>query len=311
MLQQFVHVAHSKMFPLTGVILLLCFFFFAFFLFWQPTSWPPINAVPLTGGRWGNQGHNPCVQLCCLYYPLVLLLQYLLSYSCPLYPFFLRGQNNLSPSILSCITRLPLFVSFLSLNTADILHFSCTPASPSSLTSIHSLFCHLARFEVDPSICLWLRRQGCGEGGCVEGGGGGSDADSSSSRYLIKMAVRAHCNYWSACHATTLACLCASLHVCVCVWRWMPLPMCERVSVLILLDWECLISDSPQRPAMTCLPHTTHCPQNTDRRNRWNWLLCVHLDIKQHSATSVSWMQMVIHFKIQNTVSDALSRAIL
>lgn len=140
------------------------------------------------------------------------------------------------------------------------IFFLISPHSPSSLTSIHSLFCRLARLEVDPSVCLWLC-EGGRRGGMEDEGG----ADSPSfSRYLIKMAVRANCNYQSL-HATTPPCLCVCMHTVR--LHGEPRSMCECAcsSVLIVLEWIRLISDSPQSPAMTCLPHIPHCPLNTDK----------------------------------------------
>lgn len=63
-----------------------------------------------------------------------------------------------------------------------------------------------------------------------------------------------------------------------------PSSMCKRasMSVLIVLGWIRLISDSLQRPAMTCLPHIPHCPLNTDERCLpvlvciWNYQMFTH-----------------------------------
>lgn len=212
-----------------------------------------------------------------LYCPALLL-------SWPLYPFFAR--TTFCPSNLPSNFPRHLLPSFL-LSIADVFFYllALPPLSPPSiLFSVISL----SSRSTPPSV------SGSAEEAGREGEGG---ADSPSfSRYLIKMAVRANCNYQSLYAATP-----PRLRVCVrTVWlRTVLLSMCEcaSMSVLIVLGWIRLISDSPERPAMTCLPHIPRCPLNADERCLpvlvciWNYLMFTDLCLMNADSKHYHAMQ--------------------
>lgn len=151
------------------------------------------------------------------------------------------------------------FPPSFSLNTAKPISLSLdfTPylSSLSSLSILSTVV--LLLFEVDPppSVSGSVKEEGKGEGGRLV----------ISLRWLSE-----HATITKSRHATTPPCLCVCFFMTVCVQygcvACICLRVCEFTSVLIVLGRIRLISDSPQSPTMTCLPHITHCTQNTDER---------------------------------------------
>lgn len=166
-----------------------------------------------------------------------------------------KHENNVhcdprrdKPKATDIYYYLSSFFFLLSLDTFFSILLFTSPHSLASLTSIHSLFCHLVRFEVNFSVCL------CGRGGVRDK----PDPDSPFYRYLIKTSVGANHNYQRLHAAPPRLCQHGCLYAYSTAGR--RLHECAAMSVLIVLGGIRLASAGPQRPVC----HIQHCPLNTD-----------------------------------------------
>lgn len=147
-----------------------------------------------------------------------------------------------------------LFVLSLRFLPAYILfsfsHLSVSLISPLYLSSIHFLLGRLVVFEAGALICLWPHIE--------EGRNGEREvALTHSPSLLISLKWLSE---QTAVTKVTMSPLCvfASLHPesgTLFAYNMCLPPSMKRRGVLIVRRGTCLVSDSPRRPVMTCLPH--------------------------------------------------------